>query len=125
MLGPRIQLVPENTMFISIYFSNRYGKWHQDKTKEVSQRNVPRLIVFIMGGATFSEFRVGYEISNEKKNWEVIVGKFKNVIVFLIFEAISGIFKGREGGESDMSPEPTSQLLQLFFCSRWISNINT
>ena len=74
-----------------------------------------------MGGATFSEFRVGYEISNEKKNWEVIVGKFKNVIVFLIFEAISGKF----GGESDMSPEPTSQLLLLFFCSRWISNINT
>jgi len=36
--------------------------------------NVPRLIVFIMGGATYSEFRVGYEISNEKKNWEVIVG---------------------------------------------------
>ena len=28
-----------------------------------------------MGGATYSEFRIGYEISNEKKNWEVIVGK--------------------------------------------------
>ena len=33
------------------------------------------MIVFIMGGATYSEFRIGYEISNEKKNWEVIVGK--------------------------------------------------
>merc|ERR1719158_630410 len=54
--------------------SNRFGNWHKDQTKEVSRRNVPRLIVFIMGGATYSEFRVGYEISNDKKNWEVIVG---------------------------------------------------
>lgn len=23
---------------------------------------------------TFSEFRVGYEITNDRKNWEVIVG---------------------------------------------------
>merc|ERR1712226_1297325 len=54
--------------------SNRYGNWHKDKTKEVTQKNVPRLIVYIMGGATYSEFRVGYEISNDKKNWEVIIG---------------------------------------------------
>merc|ERR1719322_79021 len=54
--------------------SHRFGNWHKDQKKEVSQRNVPRLIVFIMGGATYSEFRVGYEITNEKKNWEVIVG---------------------------------------------------
>ena len=31
-------------------------------------------MVYIMGGATFSEFRVGYEVTNDKKNWEVIVG---------------------------------------------------
>ena len=31
-------------------------------------------MVFIMGGATFSEFRVGYEVSTDRKNWEVIVG---------------------------------------------------
>merc|ERR1719334_2062640 len=54
--------------------SHRFGNWHKDKKNEISQKNVPRLIVFIMGGATYSEFRVGYEISNEKKNWEVIVG---------------------------------------------------
>merc|ERR1719414_2171351 len=60
--------VEHNTM------SHRFGNWHKDQKKEVSQRNVPRLIVFIMGGATYSEFRVGYEITNEKKNWEVIVG---------------------------------------------------
>ena len=57
------------------YFSNRYGNWHKDKTKEVTQKNVPRLIVYIMGGATYSEFRTGYEVTNDKKNWEVIIGK--------------------------------------------------
>ena len=62
-------------------FSNRYGNWHKDKTQEVSRKNVPRLIVFIMGGATYAEFRIAYEVSNEKKNWEVIVGKFKHIIV--------------------------------------------
>ena len=34
------------------------------------------MLVYVMGGATFSEFRVGYEVSNDKKNWEVIVGKY-------------------------------------------------
>jgi len=33
------------------------------------------LIVFILGGATYSEARVGYEVSNDKSpSWEVIVG---------------------------------------------------
>ena len=27
-----------------------------------------------MGGATYSEFRVGYEVTNDRKNWEVLVG---------------------------------------------------
>ena len=34
-----------------------------------------RVIVFIIGGATFSEARVGYEVSRDKANsWEVIMG---------------------------------------------------
>ena len=33
-----------------------------------------------MGGATFSEFRVGYEVSNDRKNWEVIVGEYLKVV---------------------------------------------
>ena len=68
-------------VFNCIYiFSNRYGNWHKEKKEgfgHISQKNVPRLMVFIMGGATYAEFRVGYEVSNEKKNWEVIVGKFR------------------------------------------------
>ena len=34
------------------------------------------MIVFILGGATYSEARVGYEVSSDKSPyWEVIVGK--------------------------------------------------
>jgi len=55
--------------------SGRYGGWHsKDKGNVSNQKNVPRIMVYIMGGATFSEFRVGYEVTNDKKNWEVIVG---------------------------------------------------
>jgi len=28
-----------------------------------------------MGGFTFSEARAGYEVTNDKKNWEIIVGE--------------------------------------------------
>jgi len=55
--------------------SGRYGGWHGgNKEKVTNQKNVPRVLVYVMGGATFSEFRVGYEVSNDRKNWEVIVG---------------------------------------------------
>merc|ERR1712241_687645 len=64
-----------STAFQSAPSSGRYGGWHsKDKTQVSNQKNVPRLIVFVMGGACFSEFRAGYEVTNEGKNWEVIVG---------------------------------------------------
>ena len=44
---------------------------------------MPRIIVFVMGGACFSEFRAGYEVTNDRKNWEVIVGKW--AFFFFIF----------------------------------------
>ena len=45
-------------------------------------KNVPRIIVFVMGGACFSEFRAGYEVTNDRKNWEVIVGKWASFSLF-------------------------------------------
>jgi len=64
-----------STGFQSAPSSGRYGGWHsKDKVNVSNQKNVPRIIVFVMGGACFSEFRAGYEVTNERKNWEVIVG---------------------------------------------------
>ncbi|XP_015109042.1 protein ROP isoform X1 [Diachasma alloeum] len=53
--------------------SVRYGHWHKDKG-QATIKNVPRLIVFIVGGLCFSEIRCAYEVTNAVKNWEVIVG---------------------------------------------------
>merc|ERR1712029_1194189 len=64
----------QESQFKSAPTSNRYGKWHKDKSKDVPQKNVPRILAFVMGGATYSEFRVGYEVSRDKKQWEIFVG---------------------------------------------------
>ncbi|RWS31468.1 protein ROP-like protein [Leptotrombidium deliense] len=52
--------------------SMRYGHWHRDKNL-LSVKNVPRIIVFIVGGMTYSEMRSCYEVTKDLKNWEVIV----------------------------------------------------
>lgn len=60
---------------IVIIFSARYGHWHKDKGQQLI-KNVPRVIVFVIGGVSFSEIRCAYEVTNNFKNWEVIIGKF-------------------------------------------------
>ncbi|CAG5041898.1 unnamed protein product [Parnassius apollo] len=53
--------------------SVRYGHWHKDKAQQTI-KNVPRLIVFVVGGICFSEIRCAYEVTAALKNWEVIIG---------------------------------------------------
>lgn len=67
--------IAKSTYFIHSIRSNsaRYGHWHKDKA-QTAIKNVPRIIVFIVGGMSFSEMRCAYEISNGNKNWEVIIG---------------------------------------------------
>ncbi|XP_035212249.1 protein ROP-like, partial [Stegodyphus dumicola] len=54
--------------------SVRYGHWHKDKNAP-NVKNLPRLIVFVVGGTCYSELRCAYEVTKEYKNWEVIIGE--------------------------------------------------
>lgn len=54
--------------------SARYGGWHKDKKDQTMAKSSPRIMVFIAGGATYSEMRAGYEVTADKKNWEIVMG---------------------------------------------------
>ena len=37
-----------------------------------------------MGGACYSEMRAGYEVTSDKKNWEIVMGMKMNYELFII-----------------------------------------
>uniref|UniRef100_A0A2M3Z8D2 Putative vesicle trafficking protein sec1 n=1 Tax=Anopheles braziliensis TaxID=58242 RepID=A0A2M3Z8D2_9DIPT len=51
--------------------SARFGNWQKEKA---GIKNLPRLIVFVVGGCSYSEIRCAYEVMAAVKNWEVYIG---------------------------------------------------
>lgn len=76
--------------------SARYGQWHKERGHQLSYRSGPRLIVFIVGGVTYSEMRVAYEVTKDKKPWEVVIGSDQLINPVTFLENLRGLNKSRD-----------------------------
>jgi len=70
---PQLQESRATVLSGSAPVSARYGQWHKDRS-QAPTRLGPRLIIFVIGGVTFSEIRCAYEVTAAVKHWDIIIG---------------------------------------------------
>ena len=59
---------------LKIILSARTGGLERQQPNNNNKQSQPRLIVFVIGGVTYSEMRCAYEIQEANKKWQVYIG---------------------------------------------------
>jgi len=64
------------------YLRSHSARYHWGKGSS-DYKSGPRLIVFVIGGMTWSEMRVAYEVTKDMKTkgekWEVLIGEWLSI----------------------------------------------